>query len=951
MRFTLITILFLVFTSGNAQNYYYTLDTNPEAPRSISPLKKGDFYLEAEEADNSNAKWEFYMDPDASGGAYAKVPKYAFEDFDNWNTKPDNTSERLKFTIENVEAGEYTVWIRGKRNGRNREFWVTENNNEKGYEVFDLSSDGTYDWISNHGSNGLSSSDKKIRFNLKEGKNIITIFRKHSAYQIDRIFLTKNGSVPTEEYENSKAVVTSAGVYKEDGTLVRTLWNNELKSSKILETKPDWDFKDDFGNMVNPGNYQIKITTSDVKYEWEGVVGNTSDDFQGNGHVIGSYARMLDMVTEGKYGYIAMGYSEPENNPSSLKIDLENPYKRIEFETLNPFNRGQESYAVTSDGKTVYWGGLDPYSHNSSKWFVFGTKVIDDTFQNFENGNSYRPPSGKESFPSIFGELDNENGHITGMAVQRTGKYLYVVHKNLNLIKVYDKNTGEAVMDIANLNQPFKIFIDAKGSGNLWISHQEGVEKFKISDDGSLEKAGVLITNNQVLSISGEHSGNTITLIDGKDQQLKTYSTGDGKLIKTFGQKGGYENSPDVYDDKFYFGDDQNNFQPHAGITFAAYEADGSVWINDTWNHRVQHFNGTTLEHSLYTQDPLKQVAINPNMPKRLFYYYHEFEIDYSKPFKNFNNSWKLKRNWRGKMKSFGRDGMAAGFQNVVTLSNGKTYAQTLSPNDNNSRFYEIVELDPINGLRYTGITQDRFGEMLHYDGTLRPRGSYNSSTNSATWYKREVTGFNNNNPIWGGKVNLAKVENLDKNDVYNFGASSIPSPMPEVTSGGIIIAYNSDKPDNGGTNFHLGGIKTGSDTYLWKTSPNTPEGYSGNYPTDGRFDISNGVGYNAGGICVTIDNHVFWSYRGEFWKQRQTNYWQHYNANTGAMLGRFGTHVYKTPAKGQAGNMFSGGIVEVNGNYYLYHNGEAHHYGVHRWKISNLDSVKEYKFPVEVSN
>ncbi|MDT0688825.1 hypothetical protein RM549_03465 [Salegentibacter sp. F188] len=942
----LFSIFILLCGSLTAQNYYYPLD----GPAAAAVDPSNGWYFEAEDADFIGSTFEKFRDSRASAGMYVVAPKYPFENpYPNYNHSPDNDKDKIEFVLPNCEAGRYTVWVRGKVEISSNTFWVAANNSSEAYEGIVNDNSEEFSWTSSHGGAGISSPTNKLVFDFKEGTNTLQFYIHEKGYQLDRIFITKEEDEPANNVENRNIVTTSAGVYNSEEVLVRTLWNNVPKDYESTRETPEWDGRDDEGRDVPQGDYHVKITSNNVKYEWEGVVGNTSDDFAGGRFYIGSYARIMDMTIEGNYGYLTLGYNEGENNPSSFKINLANPYDRIELHSLNPFNRGQESWVVCSDANTVYWGGYDPYADREN--FVFGTKVSDDSFRIFNSGSSYRPPSGNTTFPSIISRVQDQNGRITGMDVQRNGNYLFVAHRDLNLIKVYNKTTGALVRDISSFSEPFRLSIDTNGNGDLWVGHSSGVEKFRINTDGSLSSTGIIIAGNEALAIGGEHDGNTVSIIDGKSQQVKTYNTSDGSLTRTFGQLNAYAESPEVEDTKFMFGSSQNEHQPHKGITFVAYESDNSVWLNDTWNHRVQHFNGDKLEHSLMTQDPLKQVSIDPNHPERLFYYYHEFEIDYSKPFANFNGSWKLKRNWRGNLDSHERDGLAEGFKRIATLSNGRTYAQIESTTKNgNDRFFEIVELDTEKGIRYTGLFQSRFGEVLNYDGTLRPRGS--KSGDNSIWYKREVTGFDaENNPIWGGKETLAVVQNITLDEPYNFSSSYISSPLPEVTPEDVIIAYNSDIPSNGGTNYHLGGVKVGDNKYLWKTSKNTPEGYSGNYPTDGRFDIGNGVNQNSGGVCVTIEDHVFWNYRGEFWKQAQTNYWQHFNANTGAMLGLFGTHVKEVPVKGQAGNAFSGGIVKVGEDYYLYHNGEDHHYGVHRWKISNLDSVEERRMPISTGN
>jgi hypothetical protein len=49
----------------------------------------------------------------------------------------------------------------------------------------------------------------------------------------------------------------------------------------------------------------------------------------------------------------------------------------------------------------------------------------------------------------------------------------------------------------------------------------------------------------------------------------------------------------------------------------------------------------------------------------------------------------------------------------------------------------------------------------------------------------------------------------------------------------------------------------------------------------------------------------------------------------------------------GMAGNANSGTYVKIGDDIYLYHCDENAHAGVHRWKISNLGSIKEQSIQI----
>lgn len=42
------------------------------------------------------------------------------------------------------------------------------------------------------------------------------------------------------------------------------------------------------------------------------------------------------------------------------------------------------------------------------------------------------------------------------------------------------------------------------------------------------------------------------------------------------------------------------------------------------------------------------------------------------------------------------------------------------------------------------------------------------------------------------------------------------------------------------------------------------------------------------------------------------------------------------------AGNEFSTDITKIGNDYFVYHNDEFFHSGIHRWKITGLNTIKE---------
>ncbi|MBC7507203.1 MAG: hypothetical protein H7320_00410, partial [Ferruginibacter sp.] len=91
---------------------------------------------------------------------------------------------------------------------------------------------------------------------------------------------------------------TSAGVFKKDGTLVRTIWSGEsLNAGSHIKT---WDGLDNEGMSVQD-NYDIKVLSNNLTYNWEGVIGNTLSNTRG------SFERIYGMAFSGNNGYVALG--------------------------------------------------------------------------------------------------------------------------------------------------------------------------------------------------------------------------------------------------------------------------------------------------------------------------------------------------------------------------------------------------------------------------------------------------------------------------------------------------------------------------------------------------------------------------------------------------------------------------------------------------------------------
>ncbi|MFD2574668.1 FlgD immunoglobulin-like domain containing protein, partial [Spirosoma soli] len=277
---------------------------------------------------------------------------------------------------------------------------------------------------------------------------------------------------------------TSAGVFAQDGTLIRTLWSGaEYPSGSHTQT---WDGLDDQGRMAPDATYKVKVLSNNVTYTWEGVIGNSSFGVSQGNAIQRGFLQIQGMAITGNTAYYGVGYAE--GHPSQAKSLLTSPQSKVEF-----FPKGETAQAtrfVAADKATVYWAGYDGYS-NGKTWFVFATRVSDDTEKPFEKGISCRMELGRV-YKSCLDIGTTPNSAITGLAVQQNGNYLFVAHQLLNKLHVFDKTTGGLVQTLP-IDSPRGLAID--GQDNLWvINGTNSVNKYIVQTNGTLSAATLALS-------------------------------------------------------------------------------------------------------------------------------------------------------------------------------------------------------------------------------------------------------------------------------------------------------------------------------------------------------------------------------------------------------------------------------------------------------------------------
>lgn len=739
----------------------------------------------------------------------------------------------------------------------------------------------------------------------------------------------------------SSKSTTSAGVFAKDGTLIRTLWSGVPLAAGTFNRV--WDGKDDRDKAVAPGSYDVRVLTSNTTYHWDGLIGNTSKANTGSTKHK-SLEEIHGMVVVGNTAYCSLGYSEGWAAAEYFKLtDSQSKSYAVQGYRVADF-----MHHVATDGTTLYWGSQDPFAKN--KWFIVGTQVADNAQTKFANGRTVNLTRGA-SFNSTIDYLESNTAQITGVAVQKTGSYLFVAHRLMNELHVLNKTTGALVRTIS-MSAPREIFID--GENNLWaISGTGTVSQYDIQSDGTLSAAKLTLTGLVApLAVAVSPDNKTVLVADGgTSQQVKAYNNSTGQSLWTLGQEGGYASNATVSDVKFMF----EQFTASEPLAFIAFAPDGSFWLGDSGNCRALRFgtNRTVVDRIMFLPKTYNS-TVDSNDPTRVFAGFLEFKVDYSKPLAPNNGSWTFVRNWYGQL---GRqyNGQYRRLRFVHTLQNGRTYgfvAKTIPSNFTP----QLVELPKTGVLRFTGFELNTSAVQLYGDGSLRKnnRGQLGAPS---TWTIKQLTGFDaNNNPQWGPEATIASTPNTTQDDPV-FCGIDFKRRTGEVTSSNVVVTFDATLPNEGSKFYHLGGIKAGTNKWLWRTATPTHKDYAGVYPEDGAYEIGNNVQYGGSNALVT-GRHIIWGYHGEYWQGGQTNKYTHVY-DDGLMVNTFGTttgaQVEKVCPPGMAGNSFAMTLItdESSGGdrAYLYHNDEGFHSALHRWSISGLNSVREQTIPITLSS
>ena len=743
-----------------------------------------------------------------------------------------------------------------------------------------------------------------------------------------------------------RPATTSAGVYDRRGQLVRTLWRAEPMPAGELQGT--WDERNDSKERVAAGDYEVKLIQHRLNYVWEGVIGNSSGAF-GGAKVHKAFGPPSSITIIGERAHYAVGYNEGQPGLHAFSLSAPQDSLRL-FASTDPF----AAYSMlAADSTRLYWANTGGLSRTS---FVGAFDLASAKPVTFPMGRSVclntRPNTAQcyEGHHYIgVADLQTEASQVpTGLAVQRLGRVLAVAHGRQNVIRLFDKASGELLQEIAvALNSNALNQLAMTPAGDLWVVSGNTVLRY-VDLDGVPKLASTIGGLDHPLALAANPFGDEgVWVADGgASQQIKRFDR-DGRAGRVIGRRGGYDIDPAVSPEKLCFKGRERREQAAIGVA-----PDQVIWVVDYCNNRMLGFradgNQAARHHAQVAYLPAFYTStVDHGNPRRVFANFLEFDVDNSAPLVP-GRSWKLVRNWLAGLplpllddRAF--NGAFGGFTSVESLANGRTYGIVSSQGRQ-----VLVELPASGPLRVVKVFAPAAlrttSRVLYENGDL---GYALTGPNTQSVMRLPLLGFDSaHDPVWATEpTRLATVPILPGSPHYRNAFSGMPPRFP-VTASGKVIFF--DQSVTGNEGFHLGAAAEGGKDWLWQASPSGALDGKGSFQTQA---IDRSVTYGGNAVWVS-GRHIVYGYHGEFYKDLQNgktgqaNQFMHFD-DSGLFLGQFGqasTRPASASQAGLSGNAFSPTLVRDGSHLYLYHNDESSHGGVHRWRIDGWNEVVETK-------
>lgn len=771
--------------------------------------------------------------------------------------------------------------------------------------------------------------------------------------------VAQQGPVPFN-YNVFNSSNVSLGIYTSGGVKVRNVFSNKPRTTGTYPIT--WDGKDDDGNSLSSATYIAKIITSNVVYTWQQVIGNTSLDATGNGVHRGYHNFGVGISISGSNAYVCNAYSE--GSPSISKFALSTPQRNIDIDPVN--NTTPLTTLVATDSTKHYYAGYDSFSPGNT--FVFAKLQSNDSDVTFSSGGTYSGiPNGKTY--STVSLLSTSNSYITGLALQKTGNYGFITRKGLGKLYVFNRSTGATVQTLT-FTTPGAVTVD--GSDNLWmVTGTNTISKYTVNSDGTLTSATLSVTgvtNPSGMTVSPDNSTIAIMDVDPAVQQVKGFSNSTGSSSWTHLSAGGNFTNANASNTRVYWDPALTTL---IGLgTGISYAPDGSLWVSDMGSSRLLHFDSSrNYIEQIQALSTTYSTNVDLGNYNSVFGNHLGFTINYSLAISG-STGWTFTSNWgaqAGAVLGTWTDSggthtnqplydLQSAFKSIRTFNSSgviKTFAFLVRKDHPNG--YELVELQSSGVLRFTGVIKDWFimdtnGSLITSDGGIDNDG--NQFRNKSRGWLGTYDG--SGNPAWSSTPEvLADISGFSTTAQLNLVSNT--SPLREfITSDNQVVIFNR----NASASRHLGAMPRNGNTLNWTHVNPTFSTYTGEFPSPDWHEIGNLINPSGvGSEALVVRKNIITGYHCESWKLGQTNKFNHYWSN-GLVIGQFGTTRWDSPGiaqAGMAGNALTPQLIpDPQGStdiMYLWHGDEGDHSGVHRWKISGLDSIQEQSITITYPN
>ncbi len=306
----------------------------------------------------------------------------------------------------------------------------------------------------------------------------------------------------------------SAGIYDEQGRIVRTLWAIEGLSAGTYQSM--WDGLKDDGTASSPGTYAWKVVGNHSTYSNIGTIGNTGMPQVSFGHVpffIEGIATDAQKNIYTVHDWNEAGHDINRWAPGTGIATYNSGHILTDFLPKAIAVEPDASYAYI----TAYGGGTaTPGDRAHIQFAVFRIDLRQSRLENLTDaGGSIKVYDGNADYPPGASAADIELMRVPLISIALRGDNLYVTDALGSRILVYDKTTGALQREIKNV--PVACGIALGSDGRIWVGNSH-TKVSVYSPTGTL--LATPITNlSEVRALSMQ--GSTLCVADRKGCLLK----------------------------------------------------------------------------------------------------------------------------------------------------------------------------------------------------------------------------------------------------------------------------------------------------------------------------------------------------------------------------------------------------------------------------------------------